>query len=49
MSADALQAHLATCATTVCRAWAVTRNDGVVLGFTDHDAPLAFEGIGFLT
>lgn len=32
---------------TIARAWAVTRRDGVVLGFTDHDAPLAFEGIGF--
>jgi uncharacterized phage protein (TIGR02218 family) len=48
MSAAALQAHLASCATTVCRAWAVTRRDGVVLGFTDHDAPLAFEGISFV-
>jgi uncharacterized phage protein (TIGR02218 family) len=48
MNASAFQAHLATCATTVCRAWAVTRRDGVVLGFTDHDAALAFEGITFL-
>ena len=47
MSAAALQAHLETCATTVCRAWAVTRSDGVVLGFTDHDGPLSFEGITF--
>lgn len=30
------------------RAWAVTRRDGVVLGFTDHDRALAFEGITFL-
>ena len=47
MSADALGAHLRTCATTVCSAWAVTRRDGVILGFTDHDAPLTFEGIAF--
>jgi len=44
---DALSLHLQTCATTVCRAWAVTRRDGVVFGFTDHDGPLAFEGIDF--
>lgn len=34
-------------ATTFARAWAVTRRDGVVLGFTDHDAVLEFEGISF--
>ncbi|MBE0414646.1 DUF2163 domain-containing protein [Yoonia sp.] len=43
----ALQAHLATGATHVCHCWAVTRRDGVVLGFTDHDRPLAFDGITF--
>lgn len=47
MSAEALAGHLATCATTVCRAWAVTRRDGTELGFTDHDQPLVFEGITF--
>jgi uncharacterized phage protein (TIGR02218 family) len=44
---DALFAHLQTRATTVCRAWAVARRDGVVFGFTDHDRDLTFEGIGF--
>lgn len=33
--------------TTRCRCWAVTRRDGVTLGFTDHDAPIAFDGITF--
>jgi uncharacterized phage protein (TIGR02218 family) len=47
MSASALQAHLETGVTTVCRAWAVTRRDGVVMGFTDHDRDLAFDGIDF--
>ncbi len=42
-----LQEHLAGGITTVCRAWAVKRRDGVVLGFTDHDRPLSFEGIDF--
>jgi len=47
VSAADLQAHLASGTTTVCRCWAVTRRDGVVLGFTDHDRGLSFEGIGF--
>ena len=34
-------------AATVARAWSVTRPDGRILGFTDHDAALAFEGIEF--
>ena len=36
--------HLKTGATTVCRAWAVTRKDGVWFGFTDHDLDLEFDG-----
>lgn len=42
-----LRDHLASGATTVARAWAVTRRDGVVLGFTDHDRALRFEGVTF--
>jgi uncharacterized phage protein (TIGR02218 family) len=33
----ALQAKLDSGATTLCRCWVLTRADGVVLGFTDHD------------
>jgi uncharacterized phage protein (TIGR02218 family) len=33
----ALQAKLDTGVTTLCRCWIVTRRDGVVQGFTDHD------------
>ncbi len=33
--------------TTRARAWAVTRRDGLALGFTDHDEGLEFEGIVF--
>ena len=44
---DALAAHLATGTTTVCHAWAITRGDGVVLGFTDHDRDLSFDGVDF--
>jgi uncharacterized phage protein (TIGR02218 family) len=40
-----LAAHLASGATTLCTCWRVTRGDGVVLGFTDHDRTLVFDGI----
>ena len=33
--------------TTFARAWAVSRSDGLALGFTDHDRPLQFEGMTF--
>ncbi len=33
--------------TTRARAWALTRSDGTVLGFTDHDRDLSFGGISF--
>jgi uncharacterized phage protein (TIGR02218 family) len=45
MSKDALFEHLQSGSTTVCRAWTVTRSDGIVLGFTDHDKDLIVEGI----
>lgn len=48
MSVDAFHAHLQTGLTHVCQCWAVKRRDGVVLGFTDHDRPLAFDGITFV-
>ena len=43
----ALHAHLQTGVTTTCRAWALERKDGTVLGFTDHDGPMFFDGIKF--
>lgn len=39
--------HMAGGITTTCLAWAVERVDGLVLGFTDHDRDLAFEGVTF--
>lgn len=42
-----LQEHLQATPTTICRCWAVTRSDGTVYGFTDHDQNLAFEGVTF--
>lgn len=44
---QAFQAHLDGRATTIARAYAVWRKDGVTLGFTDHDRDLSFEGILF--
>lgn len=44
---DDLLSHLASGTTTVCQCWSVTRKDGVVLGFTDHDRDLSFDGIIF--
>jgi uncharacterized phage protein (TIGR02218 family) len=42
--APALKAHIETGATTLCRCWRVTRRDGTVLGFTEHDADLTVDG-----
>ena len=47
MSAAELHAHLATGAAHVCRAWRLTRRDGVTFGFTDHDRLLRFGGCDF--
>ncbi|HEY5794634.1 MAG TPA: DUF2163 domain-containing protein [Bosea sp. (in: a-proteobacteria)] len=44
---EALADHLAQGATTLCRCWSLTRRDGAVLGFTDHDGPISFDGIAF--
>ena len=44
---DALDAHLETGTTTVCRCWGLVRKDGERLGFTDHDVDLAFEDFEF--
>jgi len=48
MTAQALHDHLASGLTHVCQCWAIRRRDGVVLGFTDHDQALAFEGVDFV-
>lgn len=45
--AAALAAHLGGGVSTTARAWALTRRDGVVMGFTDHDRMLAFDGVTF--
>ncbi|WP_323779482.1 DUF2163 domain-containing protein [Leisingera sp.] len=44
---NSLHAHLQSGITTLCRAWALERRDGTVLGFTDHDCVLSFDGVEF--
>ena len=41
----ALQAKLDSGVTTLCRCWIVTRNDGVVQGFTEHDEDVVVGGV----
>jgi uncharacterized phage protein (TIGR02218 family) len=42
-----LQDHLSSGTTTLCWCWKIARGDGVVQGFTDHDAALAFDGVTY--
>lgn len=44
---DGMQEHLESGATTLCWCWRATRRDGVVMGFTDHDRDVEFEGTRF--
>ncbi|MGH6922559.1 MAG: DUF2163 domain-containing protein [Propylenella sp.] len=41
----ALAAHLQGGCTTLCTCWRVTRGDGEILGFTDHDRAIEFDGV----
>jgi len=42
-----LQSHLDGGTTTLAWSWRLTRNDGAVFGFTDHDLALTFDGTTF--
>ena len=42
---SALQDKLNSGATTLCRCWILTRRDGLVQGFTDHDEDIALNGV----
>ncbi len=42
-----LQAHLNSGTTTLCWCWKIVRNDGVTLGFTDHDVAVTFDGVTY--
>ena len=39
-----LSAHIATGATTLCYCWVIQRQDGEVIGFTDHDNDVTVSG-----
>ena len=43
-SSTQIAAHIAGETTTLATCWRVTRRDGLVLGFTDHDQDLTVEG-----
>jgi uncharacterized phage protein (TIGR02218 family) len=43
-----LKSHLAETTTSVCTCWKITRTDGVLLGFTDHDVPLTIDGLTYV-
>lgn len=49
MAIDAeFQKHLESGLTTLARCWSISRQDGTVYGFTDHDLDLSFDGVTFL-
>lgn len=44
---ESMVEHLAGNVTTLCHCWRLTRRDGEVAGFTDHDRRLAVDGTSF--
>lgn len=42
-----LKARLEGGATTLCRCWRLRRKDGAVMGFTDHDRTIEFDGVSY--
>lgn len=38
---------LASGVTTLCRCWRLQRSDGTIMGFTDHDRALEFDGVSY--
>lgn len=48
LNASALMTHYAGDTTSVATCWRIEREDGVVMGFTDHDAPLPIDGLTYL-
>lgn len=43
----ALATHLHAEVTTLAHCWKLTRRDGVVMGFTDHDSDIVFTGVNY--
>lgn len=44
----ALEAHNAQAVTTIATCWKITRRDGQIFTYTDHPAPITFEGFTYL-
>lgn len=44
----ALAAHIGASVTTLAMCWKITRRDGTVLGFTDHDVDVRYENVTYL-
>jgi uncharacterized phage protein (TIGR02218 family) len=42
-------AHIAQGVTTLAWCWKLARTDGTIMGFTDHDQDLAFDGVSYLS
>jgi uncharacterized phage protein (TIGR02218 family) len=42
-----MQSHLDSGTTTLCECWRLTLRSGEVMGFTDHDEPMTFDGTTF--
>jgi uncharacterized phage protein (TIGR02218 family) len=42
-----MQAVLSRGATTLCTCWRLTRGDGIIIGFTDHDRDIVFNGTNY--
>lgn len=43
-----MKTHISGAVTTLCSCWKVTREDGHILGFTDHDTDITFEGVVYI-
>ena len=39
--------HVLSGATSLCWCWKLRRNDGLALGFTDHDRQISFDGLAY--
>ncbi|MCF3934453.1 DUF2163 domain-containing protein [Acuticoccus sp. M5D2P5] len=42
---EAFEAHIGAGVTTLCRCWRLERDDGVVMGFTDHDRAVTIDAL----
>jgi len=45
---SALRAHFGSALTSLATCWKITRRDGRVMGFTDHDQSLTIEGVKYV-